>query len=145
MWVSVSLFGFRPCERNSSMPAPFSGRSLSCGSLFDAPTSPPGTLCFGRRTEMCPKRTGPTRCSFALTASAASQTGTGTTAPSSFLSKRNGMLLNHEGTMSMTKSKLHTKNGGLEICTREVFVPENGARSKGSLPPPLEVGEGASW
>ena len=87
-WASSSPSGSPLCGSSSSAPVPSFGRSWSCGCPFAAPTAAPGAPCSGRRTGTCRRRTGPTRCSSASMASGASRTGTGTSAPSSFLQRR---------------------------------------------------------
>lgn len=90
-WASASPFLSHRCGSSSLAHGPSSGRSWSCDYPSAAPTVAPGAPCFGRRTGTCQKRTGPTRCSSASTESGASQIGTGTSAPSSFLPRRKWM------------------------------------------------------
>lgn len=79
------------CESSFLAPLPFSGKSWSCDYPSAAPTTEPDALYFGRRTETCQQMTGPTRYNSAWMGFGASQTGTGTNAPSSFLPQRKGI------------------------------------------------------
>lgn len=83
------------CGSSFLVPLPFSGKSWSCDYLSAAPTAELDALYFGRRTETCQRTTGPTRYNSAWMASGASQTGTGTNAPSSFLPQRKGIYWEH--------------------------------------------------
>lgn len=91
---------------------PFSGKSWSCGYPSVAPTAERGALYFGRRTETCRRTTGPTRYNCAWRGSGASQTGTGTNAPSSFLPQRKGIYRHHFTNM----------NNSLCVCVMCVFL-----------------------
>lgn len=123
-WVFFSPSEFLQCESNSSRPWPSFGMSWFCGFPFFGPTAVLTALCFGTRTERCLRMTGPTRCSYALMVSEASQTGTGTAAPSSSLPEKQDVNTVYE--VKICHEKAHAISYSTLIQFRFCYIFING-------------------